>query len=287
MENLVYLNGEYIPIDQAKVSVLDRGFLFGDGVYEVIPAYAGRLFRLEDHMARLQRSREAIGLELDWDLAKWQEVLAPLADPEGDRYVYLQVTRGVAPKRDHAFPSDPKPTVFAMSAPIAPFPDRALGVKAVTLDDNRWRLCQVKSTALLANVLLKQQAVDRNAAEAILVRDGKVTEGAASNVFAVLDGLLVTPIEDNRILAGITRMAILELAAANGIAFEVRDLAVEELARAEEIWFASSTREIVPVSELDGRIVGESGEWPLWERMHQLYQQCKVPASSEPPQAEE
>jgi D-alanine transaminase len=270
---LVYLNGEFLPLDQAKVSVLDRGFLFGDGVYEVIPVYGGRPFRLEEHLERLGNSLRGIRMESPLSTAEWTRIFDRLIGGDHDQSVYLQVTRGVAPKRDHAFPKGIAPTVFVMCTPIAPIP--AEGVKAITLDDIRWQWCHIKAITLLANVLLRQQAVDQGCAEAILVRDGFAVEGAASNLFAVVDGVLLTPPKGNAILPGITRDLVLELALRNNISAEVRSITLKELQRASEVWLTSSTREVLPVVELDGHPVGDGKPGPIWKQTNAIYQAYK------------
>lgn len=275
MSDTVYLNGDYLPLADAKISVLDRGFLFGDGVYEVIPAYAGRLFRFEDHIVRLNNSLREIRLDLHKSAAEWQAIFQPMLDSGKDEYIYLQITRGCAPKRDHGFPEQVVPTVFAMCSEIKPFPGRVSGVKAVTLDDTRWQKCHVKATALLAHLLLRQEALDQDCAEAILVRNGYVTEGAASNLFAVIDDELITPPNSNEILPGITRDVILELAKANAMPCKEDIIAVEALQNASEIWVTSSTREIVPVIELDGAVVGQGRPGPVFHKMNQLLQAYK------------
>ncbi|MGR9074367.1 MAG: D-amino acid aminotransferase [Gammaproteobacteria bacterium] len=272
---IVYLNGSYLPLSEAKVSVLDRGFLFGDGVYEVIPSYAGKLFRLEDHLARLDNSLNNIRLASPHSREEWRDIFARLLEDRLDQYIYLQITRGVASKRDHAFPAGIKPTVFAMSAPIVKLEGRETGVRAITIDDTRWELCHVKATTLLANILLRQQAVEKNCAEAVLIKDGYVTEGAASNVFAVLNGVLTTPPKNNEILPGITRDVILELASSNRIPFEERTIKAAELSQADEIWLTSSTREILPVVEIDSRAVADGKPGPVWKRMNEIFQEYK------------
>lgn len=276
MENkTVYLNGQYLPINDAKVSVMDRGFLFADGIYEVIPAYAGKWFRFEEHMIRLQNSLAAIHLQNPHSTQQWQDVLSPLLESGVDQAIYLQVTRGIAEKRDHAFPKQVVPTVFAMSAPIEPFTEFSSGVKAISVDDIRWQLCYIKATTLLANILLRQQAVEQGCAEAIMIKDGYLTEGAASNVFAVIDGVLLTPPKSDGILAGITRDIILELAQSHDIAYAEDIISLDALHTASEIWLASSTREIVPVIELDGQVLSEGKPGPLWQTMNQLFQNYK------------
>jgi len=275
IDKKVYLNGDYLPLTEAKVSVLDRGFLFGDGVYEVIPSYSGHLFRMQDHLDRLQISLGRIRLEFSYDLSKWLEILTPLLDNSKDQYIYLQITRGVAPTRDHAFPEEPVPTVFAMCSDIKPFAGVETGVKALTIEDSRWEMCNVKATTLLANILLRQQAIEQGCAEAILHRNGYVTEGAASNLFAVIDGVLITPEKTNEILPGITRQVILELAENNGVQLSEEIISVEALHTASEIWITSSTREIVPVIELDSKQVGAGVPGPVFKEMNQLFQQYK------------
>lgn len=275
MTQQVYLNGDYLPLSEAKVSVLDRGFLFGDGVYEVIPAYAGKLFRLAEHVDRLNNSLTGIRLPLPHCVADWEAIFTPLLEADKDQYIYLQVTRGYAAKRDHGFPDQVAPTIFAMCSPISPFVGRINGIKAITLDDIRWQLCNIKAITLLANILLRQQALDQDCVEAILVKNGYVSEGAASNLFAVIDGELITPPKSNEILPGITRDVILELAEANRIPYREDVIALEALQNASEIWVASSTREIVPVIELDGIMVGDGKPGPCWQRMDDLLQTYK------------
>ncbi len=273
-DKIVYLNGEYLPLSEAKISVLDRGFLFGDGIYEVIPAYFGQLFCLEAHLQRLNNSLNAIRLPLALNTQQWLDILQPLL-VEGDaQYIYLQITRGVADKRDHAFPEHCKPAVFAMCSAIAPFP-RENGVQAITLDDMRWQLCSIKATTLLANILLRQEAVDQACAEAILLKEGYATEGAASNVFAVVDDILITPANSNEILPGITRDVIIDLAKVNGISMRVGLILEADLRRASEIWLTSSTREILPVITLDNKPVGDGQVGPVWKTMQKLFQEYK------------
>ena len=275
MEKTVYLNGDYLPLADAKISVLDRGFLFGDGVYEVIPVYHGHFFLLADHLKRLNNSLANICLHLDISDEQWLKILQPLVAGDRDQYIYLQITRGVAPTRDHAFPENAQPTVFAMCSDIKPFTERETGVKALTMDDSRWDLCHVKATTLLANILLRQQAVEQGCAEAILFKNGYVTEGAASNVFVVVGDVLLTPETSGAILPGITREVIIELAQRHQIQCQQRPISLAELQRASEIWLTSSTREILPVVELDQKPVGAGKPGPVWHKMNQLFQQYK------------
>ncbi len=270
---MIYLNGSFMPIEEAKVSVLDRGFLFGDGVYEVIPVYGGQPFRLQEHLRRLDDSLRGIRMESPLDEGEWLNVFTRLITGTHDQYLYLQVTRGAAPKRDHAIPSGIEPTVFVMCSPITPVAPE--GVTAVTVPDIRWQWCHIKAITLLSNVLLRQEALDQGAIEGILIREGRVIEGAASNVFAVLNGVLVTPPKSHELLPGITRDLVLELARANGIPCEERLMRLDEVRQADEIWLTSSTREILPVVLLDQTPVGEGNPGPLWVRLHQLYQDYK------------
>lgn len=272
----VFLNGEYIAADKANVSVMDRGFLFGDGIYEVIPVYQGNLFRFDSHLERLENSLNLTHIENPYSREQWREIMLPLIDVKKDQYIYFQITRGAAEKRDHAFPVGVKPTVFMMCNDIAPFNGKEKGVKAISLIDNRWSACNIKAIALLGNILLRQQAVENDCAEAILVREGYVTEGSASNVFAVIDGILITPPKNNFILAGITRDVILELAAVNNIPFAEDVISLDALKTASEIWFASSTREILPVIELDGLPVANGKVGQLWHQMNELLQAYKI-----------
>jgi D-alanine transaminase len=275
-----YLNGEFLPLSETRISVMDRGFLFGDGVYEVIPVYGGRLFRLEHHLKRLQNSLDAIRISNPLAPAEWHLMLTKLVESNEaeDQAVYLQVTRGVAEKRDHAFPADVTPTLFAMSTPMAESVDidAIPGVSAVTLEDIRWNLCNVKAITLLPNVLLRQQAIDGGGTEAILIKNGLAIEGAASNVFIVSNGLLITPANGPSLLPGITRDLVIELAANHAIPFREADITEQQLFDAEEIWLTSSTREISPVIQLNDRVISAGKPGPLWRRMINLYQDHKM-----------
>jgi D-alanine transaminase len=276
MENkTVYLNGQYLPLDEAKISVLDRGFLFGDGVYEVIPSYSGHLFHFQEHLERLENSLEAIRLPNPHTREQWLKILTPLLDANPDQYIYLQITRGVAEKRDHAFPDNTPATVFAMCSNIVPVAGFNTGVKAISMDDSRWKLCNVKAITLLGNILHRQVAIDQGCAEALLVKDGYVTEGAASNVFAVIDGVLCTPPKGNDILPGITRDVILDIAQKNNIPYREDKISFTALQTASEIWLTSSTREIIPVVELDSKLVADGKPGPIWQTMNQLFRAYK------------
>lgn len=278
-EQTVYLNGEFKAISEACVSVLDRGFLFGDGVYEVIPAYGGHLLRLQSHLQRLQNSLDGIRLQNPLSQQQWTEMLNQLVKQNQgvDQSVYLQVTRGVAAQRNHNFPDQVTPTVFAMSNELIPLSrvEAEKGIEAVTLDDIRWRACNIKTTALLANTLLRQQATDKGAGEAILIRDGYATEGSSSNVFVVYDGVVLTPPTGPLLLPGITRDLVLELARTHDMAYREREIREDELRHASEIWITSSNREILPVVTLDGVSVGNGKAGPVWHRMIEYFQQYK------------
>ena len=276
--SIIYLNGKFVPDEAACISVLDRGFIFGDGVYEVIPAYHGCLFRLSEHLQRLQNSLDAIRITNPHSAQEWQTILNTLIDKNhgGDLSVYLQVTRGVA-KRDHALPKDITPTVFAMANPLAP-PDKTTlqnGVRAITGDDYRWVNCHIKAISLLPNVLLRQQAIDAGASETILLRNGEATEGAASNLFIIENNTLVTPPKGPFLLPGITRDLILELASQSHISWEESTISEQRLRNADEIWLTSSTKEILPVTYLDNQKVGSGTPGPMWNRMVDLFQAFK------------
>jgi len=282
---MIHLNGRFMPLEEATIPVLDRGFIFGDGVYEVIPAYSRRPFRLAEHLRRLQNSLDAIGLKNPHTDAEWGELIAELiACNEGaDQYLYLHITRGVA-KRDHAFPKVVTPTVFMMSSPLLP-PAAELkssGVSAVTTLDNRWLRCDIKSISLLPNVLLRQSAVEAGTMEAVLLRDGFMTEGAASNIFVVQDGVVLAPPKNHLMLPGITYDLVLELAQAEGIPTYVAPVAEATLRSANEIWLTSSTREVLPITVLDGKPVGIGRPGPLFKRMDALYQNCKATVMRQP-----
>lgn len=275
---MIFLNGHFMPIEKACVSVLDRGFIFGDGVYELIPVYSRRPFRLEKHLHRLQLSLDGIRLKNPYEDEEWHNLLEQLiADNEGeDQSVYLQITRGVA-KRDHAFPDVP-PTVFMMSNPLLPPAPELFetGVSVVTASDNRWIRCDIKSISLLPNVLLRQIAVDVGAMETILIRDGYLTEGSASNIFIVKDQVLLAPPKSHLMLPGVTYDVTLELAAGSDIIYEVREITEDELLAADEIMLTSSTREIMAVTRLNDQPVGNGRPGPKFIQLHQLYQQYKA-----------
>ncbi|MFC1748150.1 D-amino-acid transaminase [Pseudomonadota bacterium] len=273
----VYLNGTYLPEDQAFIPVTDRGFVFGDGVYEVIPVYGGHLFRLEEHLSRLNNSLKGIRLDNPLNHDQWETVLEDLVEKNGggEQSLYLQVTRGQAP-RDHSFPEEVTPTIFASASPLKPVAEQLRhGVAAITLEDIRWKNCHIKAIALLPNILLRQQANDEGAYEAILVRDDKITEGSASNVFIVKNGIIKTPPKNSFLLPGVTRDLVLELAAANQLSYEECSFSPLELKEADEIWLSSSTKEILPVTALNGQPIQDGHPGPMWQQIIKLYQQYK------------
>jgi D-alanine transaminase len=276
----IYLNGSYMPIEEARISVLDRGFIFGDGVYEVIPVYSRHAFRMAEHLKRLQHSLDGIKLKNPHSEREWADILHEIIKrntPE-DQYLYLHITRGVA-KRDHAFPNPPvPPTVFVLSNPLTTPSAEQLqnGINCVTVVDNRWLRCDIKSIALLPNVLLRQAAVEAGCAEAILIRDDAfLTEGAASNIFVVKSGKLLAPPKDNLMLPGITYDVILELAAANGIPYEVRRVSKAEVFGADELLLSSSTKEVLAITTLDGKPVGNGKPGTMFAKLYPLYQTFK------------
>ena len=279
----VYLNGAFMPLAEAKIPVLDRGFIFGDGVYELVPVYSRQPFRLDAHLRRLQGSLDGIRLANPHGPDAWRELIVRLIAEQdcADQSVYIQITRGTpglgqAP-RDPVFPVDAPPTVFMFSQPLAMATpaQKAAGVCAVTAIDNRWLRCDIKATSLLANILLRQQAVDAGCAETVMLRDGFLTEGAASNIFVVKGGVLLAPLTSNLMLTGVTYDLVLELAVAHGIPHEVRAIAEAEVRSADELWMTSSTKEIMAIVKLDGVPVGAGVPGPLARQMDGLYQAFK------------
>ncbi len=276
---IAYLNGKFLPIEQATISPMDRGFLFGDSVYEVIPVYNNKPFRAEQHLTRLANSLAAIQLTTPLDNNNWHKIFAELIQQNGGGHqsIYLQCTRGFSPLRDFPFPNNIKPTIFAYSAPLhsKSVAELSQGISAITVKDIRWLRCDIKSTNLLANVLLRQQAVAQGAQEAILVRDGFAVEGSATNLFVVKKAKLITPVKNNLLLGGITREVVLELAAQQKITFVERAIKEKELSTADEIWLTSSNREIMPVMQLNTKPVGDGQAGPLWRKMIAAYQEFK------------
>jgi D-alanine transaminase len=274
-----HLNGERIALVDARISPFDRSFLFGDGVYEVLRVYGGRLFRAESHLDRLDRSTAAIRMRNPHTHQQWIAILGDLvaANGGGDQYVYLQVSRGAEWGRNHAPLPDIAPTVFAYGSPWPQVAGSTLrdGLACITAEDTRWARCDIKSVALLANVLLRQLACDASAAETILLRDGQLMEGSASAVHIVKNGVLVSPLNSTRILPSTTRSVIEELADSLGIARRDAPVSEAELRAADEIWLAAATREVQPVTRLDGAQVGSGKPGPVWRRVYDAYQQLK------------
>ncbi|HKJ88525.1 MAG TPA: D-amino acid aminotransferase [Gammaproteobacteria bacterium] len=271
---IAYVNGEFLPLEEARVSILDRGFQFADGVYEVIPVYGGRPFRLDAHLARLERSLGEIRMDLPLGRASFAQRVRELIARNGGEecQAYLQVTRGAA-MRNHPFPNAVNPTVVMTCTPVHPVPDEWIreGVSAITAEDIRWARCDIKSIALLPSVMMRQKAADSGALEALWVHEGRVAEGAASNVFAVFDGRAVTPPDGHRVLPGITRDVVLELAETQGLPVGTGEIAAADLERAEELWITSSTKEVLPVTRVDGRWVGEGRPGPLFRTVLEAY----------------
>jgi D-alanine transaminase len=289
IQQIVYLNGEWLPIEEAKVPVLDRGFIFGDGIYEVVPIYAGKPFRWEQHLNRLQRSLDKIGINNPHSREQWTALVATLQSKHAwkDQFIYIQVTRGVA-KRDHAFPKIAvTPTVFAMASEFIHAPDeqRLQGVAAVSLPDERWLHCDVKSTSLLGNVLAKQAAVEAGGFECIMFRNGFLTEGSSANIWVARNGKLLCPPRDNLILEGIRVALIEELCTRAGLTLEIRPITREEVLAADELILSSATKEVLPITSLDGVAVGngragreglEKGKpGPMYKALFDAYQEAK------------
>jgi D-alanine transaminase len=278
MGDMVFLNGEILPIEQAKIPVLDRGFIFGDGIYELVPVYSRVPFRLEEHLTRLERSLREVRIKNPYTRAEWRDVIQRLiaAQPFEDQGLYFQVTRGVA-KRDHAFPPGVEPTVFAMSNPLVSPPAALVerGAAARSAADFRWQRCDIKSISLIGNCLLRQVSADAGEAETILFRDGRLTEASASNVFVVKSGVIQAPPKSQLILPGITYDVVVELARGAGMPLEFRDIAEAEVRAADELWVTSSSKEVLAIVSLDGRPIGDGKPGPVFRSMYALYQEFK------------
>jgi D-alanine transaminase len=273
--SLAYLNGRWTPLGQAQVSVLDRGFLLGDGIYEVVPVYQRRPFRWAEHYARMQRSLASLQIAPALSAHDWAEIIHRLVASQSfeDQLVYLQVTRGVA-KRDHAFPSPAVPaTVFAMASPMRRPSDaeRTKGIAAITLADERWMRCDIKTIALVGNVLARQTAVAQGAQEAIMFRSGWLTEGAACNIWLAIDGGLVGSRKTSLVLQGIRYDLFEELCAEAGLAFSLEDVSREAFDKADEVMISSATKEVLPVTTIDGRRIAGGTPGPVYERLRAAY----------------
>ncbi len=276
--SLAYLNGDFRALEECHVSVLDRGFIFGDAVYELIPVYNNKPFQLARHLQRLARSMNEIAIQMPYDDQQWQTIIQSLIDHyEQDQCsVYIQITRGVA-ARDHAYPKSVTPTIFVMVNPWPKVLDTYLtqGLSAVTREDIRWHRCDIKVTSLLANVMMKQQAVEQQAHETLLVRDGVVLEGSSSNVFVVQGGQVFTAEKNNLILPGITRDVVIDLLQQCSIPLIEQAISIEDLSGVDEIWITSSTKECLPVTQLNGQAVGNARPGKLWRQVYDAFQTMK------------
>jgi len=283
---ICYLNGEYLPLAEARISPLDRGFLYGDGVYEVIPVYGGRPFRLEAHCGRLTRSLGEIRMNDPLSRTQWCDLFETLIarNGGGDQYIYWQVTRGAERGRNHAPLPDIPRTIFAFCAPLPAPPSTLLekGVACVTAEDTRWARCDIKSVSLLSNVLLRQLSVDGGATETILLRNGELMEASASTVYVVIDGELRMPPNSRKILPGTTRGVVEELAARTGVKYRAVPISETELRSADEVWISAATREVQPVTTLDGKPVGAGRPGPLWRRVYDEFQRWKRELQHQP-----
>jgi len=275
----IYLNGAYMPIEEAKISPLDRGFLFGDGIYEVIPAYDGKMVGFGPHIDRMIEGLGALEIELNWDHDQWRELCEQLIarNPRPQVGLYLHVTRGADTKRHHPYPKGVRPTIFAMPTdiPAAPIPqrDKVVPYKVTSMRDQRWQRCNIKSISLLGNVMHYQQGYSQGSGEVLLFNgNDELTECGACNAYIVKDGTVITPALDHQILPGITRLIALGVLRADGsITVEERVVTKAEVLAADEIWISSSSKEIAPVVELDGQPVGDGKPGPIWEKAAQLY----------------
>lgn len=279
--SICFLNDDFVPLKDAKVSVLDRGFIFADGIYEVIPAFAGKPFRLEDHLNRLNDNLTAIRIDNPYSTTQWETIFTDLIEKNKylntDCSIYMQVTRGIA-QRDHVFPENPTPTIFVMINPMpAANPEKLKkGLSVITREDIRWQYCNIKSISLLGNIILKQEAADNNADEAVLIRDGHLTEGSSSNIFIVKDGVIKTPIKDHQLLPGITRDLIVEISNKNNLPCEEVSIKEDELFDADEVWLSSSLKEVSPVCMINDNPVADGVPGSHWRKMYQLFQDYKA-----------
>lgn len=276
-DSIVYLNGEHLRLGDARVSVLDRGFIFGDGIYEVVPAYGGKPFRMAEHLARLQRSLAAIGLDTGWSSDDWRALFLDMLGREArgrDVMLYLQVTRGVA-RRDHPFPSGAKPTIFCMVAPFKRVGEqRDRGLRTISLEDTRWHLCHIKSVSLLGNVLARQAAIDAGVDDVIQFRDGMLTEASAANIWVVRGGTLLAPPRDHHILEGIRYGLLEELSRACAVPFQSRPISRAEVAGADELLLTGATKEVLPIVQHDGQPVGDGRPGPVYRALRQAYDEA-------------
>ncbi|MDP9899235.1 D-amino acid aminotransferase [Variovorax ginsengisoli] len=279
---LCYLNGAYTPLNEAKISVLDRGFIFGDGIYDVVPVYARKLFRLDAHLARLERSLASLRIVNPHTREEWIERCRKLiaSQPAEDQMIYIQVSRGVA-VRDHVMTTDVTPTVFIMATPMKPVSQVQLadGVRCISANDFRWERADIKSTSLLGNVLARQMSADVGATETILFRNGLLTEASSSNVWVVRDGTVYGAPKSAHVLEGIRYDLLAELCAVEGIAFVLRPIAEAEVRTADELMLSSASKEVLPVTQLDGKPIGSGEPGPVFQRLHAAYQRAKAEQS--------
>lgn len=277
--SIAFLDGLFLPLEEAKISPLDRGFLFGDGIYEVVPSYAGKMVGFTPHIARMQSGLAAVGIDLQWSEQQWADVCARLIEDNGagNLGIYLHVSRGADNKRFHGFPNNVAPTVFAFTFEIAPEPvaDKALAksYSVITTQDLRWDRCHIKSTALLGNVLHFQQGYEQGHGETLLFNsNNELTEASACNAFIVKQGVVSTPPLDNQLLAGITRHILLDvLRRDGGIKVEERAITMDEVRNADEVWITSSSKEVAPVTQVDGQPVGNGQVGDVWLAAQTLY----------------
>lgn len=283
-DTIVYLNGDYVRLGDAKISVLDRGFIFGDGIYDVVPAYKGKPFRIDEHLNRLQRSLKLIELDVDYSHQDWEQLVLDMlarVGRGGDCMVYIQVTRGVA-KRDHAFPADATPTIFCMVTPfVRPTEAREQGLAAIGVPDVRWLMCHIKSTSLLGNVLARQQAVDAGVDEVIQFRDGFMTEGSSTNIWVVKDGVLLAPPRNHLILEGVRYRLLEDLAANAGIPFEARPISEAEVEQADELMLTSATKEVLPIVQYNGKPVGTGHVGAVYQALRAGYDELIIELEGE------
>ena len=276
-----FLNGEYLPLKDAKVSVLDRGFIFADGIYEVIPAFSGKPFRLEHHLKRLETNLTAIKITNPYTMIEWHKIFSDIIAKNGysntDCSLYVQITRGVA-RRDHVFPNNSTPTLFVMLNPMPPADPASLekGLTVITREDIRWQYCHIKSISLLGNIMLKQEAAENDADETVLIRNNEVTEGSSSNIFIVKDGVIKTPAKGNQLLPGITRDLIVEIANQHKLQCLETTISLDELLNADEVWLSSSLKEVSPVCAIDNKPVADGKPGSHWKKMYQLFQEYKA-----------
>jgi D-alanine transaminase len=282
MSSIVYLNGEYVPRSEARISVMDRGFLFGDGIYEIIGVYNGRLFRSEQHLERLQRSLMAIKIEHQFRIEEYEQIIQELLEQNNitteNKYIYIQVTRGISTTRSHNFPKPSvKPSIFMMLDDLVrpSFAQLQKGFKAITREDSRWKDCFIKTISLLPNVLLSEEAIENDATETILIHNGYAIEGSNSNLFNVKNGVIITPPKSEHMLGGITRELIIELAQQNNLPIKENNITLNDLYSSDEIWVTSASRDIMPIVNLDDQIIANGQVGPMWQQMQTIFQGYK------------